>query len=612
MRKELSFDTAVKADFTLVLVITLFMAAYSTNASGGLLSHAASGRLISGAAQDPSGGGFSFAVPASRENTGGWLFDVFAFSTVKLFGPGLAFVPLFIFLCCLCGVIYMTLFRKQEGKYLSVTIPLAVFGLVLLSPYRGLNSVFMSVLFASFLIFCLSYEPKKKNLMLWYAIPFIVLVWVNMHKTGMLAPLIYIIFAFFYSAEAGEVYEKQKLYSMKTVWMVFILTVLACLMQPGGYNNALSFYASLFTAPFHAGHFYSGAKHVAWYVLFYLYCLLGFTVFLYSTRGHGTDIGRKGTEARDSVLFLILLVLAIRDAAFIPVFMAVSIPFTAYYSFLIFRWDYAWPRKMTEIQLIRLEAPVYLAMSVILVISCVMLAFVKRPSYPAQSAEYILKNPVPVNMFVPYEWGSYAEYALYPAYRVLSSERFGPDSSVSREAYALENLYEGWRDTVSRYGINSFLLPRESKLGAMLASEGFLPVYFNDREIIYADPGMQVKALREFNPDIRPGFDVKYARKAFAEASAFAENFPTAASVSEAARILKSYSVGDAIDYLQDQIETNTGIKELRLELARVYLENGEFENAIEAALSFVPPNAESARIASEARKKLVRREEIQ
>ncbi len=612
MRRELSLDSASKALFAASFVLLLIMTAYSINASGGLLSHAASGRLlISGSTNDAVKGAFSYAVYPDEKAQNGKLFDLFAYSTVKLFGANLAFVPLFIFLCCLSGVIYMTLLRKQDGKYLSVTIPIAVFGMLLLSPYLGLNSVFMSVLLVSFIIFCLSFEPKSRNILFWHLIPAISLLWVNMNETGFLAPVICLIFVLFYSAEAAEVYEKQKLYKMKTAWIIFLLVTAVCFLQPGGYKAFFEFYIDIFKQPFHKGHYY-GAEKILWYVLFYAYCVFGFVVFLYSTRGHGTDIGRKDTETRDAFLFVILLILAIRNASFIPVFMAASIPFTAYYFFLIFRWDYAWPRKMTEIQLIKLEVPVYIFMAIFFIAASVMMFFIKRPFYPEKSASYILKNPVALNMFVPYQWGSYVEYSLYPAYRVLSSERFGPDASVSREANALENLYEGWSDTVSKYGINSFLLPRRSKLGERLSAEGYLPIYFNDTEIIYINPAVQKGGFKEFNPDLNPGFDLKNAKKAFAEAAAFAENYPAASSISAAARILKSYSLGDAIDYLQDQIETNPGIREIKLELARTYLENGEFENAIETALSFVPPNAESARLIAEARKKLARREEIQ
>jgi predicted Zn-dependent protease len=138
----------------------------------------------------------------------------------------------------------------------------------------------------------------------------------------------------------------------------------------------------------------------------------------------------------------------------------------------------------------------------------------------------------------------------------------------------------------------------------------FKPVYFDDESVLLVN---DEKTDRYFE-FIYPGepvdfYDKKNPDKAMQELSDFYEKYPSTAVLVMLAHIHADKDPNEAIDFLQDASERNPGNRELKVLLGRLYYQEGQYENAIEAwgVYAFIDP--ELRVLANDSRKKIKRTE---
>jgi tetratricopeptide (TPR) repeat protein len=274
-------------------------------------------------------------------------------------------------------------------------------------------------------------------------------------------------------------------------------------------------------------------------------------------------------------------------------FLAVSIPIGAYYLYQLFRWDIVWLRKWTETDLLRVKVPVYLLLIIFMSAAFVVFAgHLKLYKGPDKAAAYILKEGVPANIYSAAEWTGYMEYRLYPSYGV----------------YGRNDISDNIPELAGQYNINSVLVP--VKKAPSLMGTKFKPVYFDDESVLLVN---DEKTDRYFE-FIYPGepvdfYDKKNPDKAMQELSDFYEKYPSTAVLVMLAHIHADKDPNEAIDFLQDASERNPGNRELKVLLGRLYYQEGQYENAIEAwgVYAFIDP--ELRVLANDSRKKIKRTE---
>ncbi len=101
---------------------------------------------------------------------------------------------------------------------------------------------------------------------------------------------------------------------------------------------------------------------------------------------------------------------------------------------------------------------------------------------PSKTAEFILADRPPANIFHPYEWGGYMIWALYPHYRAFI------DSRNSFDDYdTVADAAPGWQAVLDKYKVNTVvfwpLLPFKGNVSpivlALLKDDGWSPVYWD-------------------------------------------------------------------------------------------------------------------------------------
>jgi hypothetical protein len=120
------------------------------------------------------------------------------------------------------------------------------------------------------------------------------------------------------------------------------------------------------------------------------------------------------------------------------------------------------------------------------------------------------RNDQPREIFVYYDWGGYAIWKLYPAYRVFVDGRadlYGDD--LLRQFTTAVQLRTGWRDVLDRWKVEAVLLPPSCALAQGLVLDPNWHAEFSDSKAIIllrTHPALE-------NAAISPGPSVRWLRK---------------------------------------------------------------------------------------------------
>lgn len=117
---------------------------------------------------------------------------------------------------------------------------------------------------------------------------------------------------------------------------------------------------------------------------------------------------------------------------------------------------------------------------------------VTEPDYPVQAVAFLQQTSLsgePKKLLVPFNWGSYASWKLFPRYLVSLDGRY--ELVYSQETYrAVSDFYynaPGWDVTLQQHPPDAILLPRRSvELARRLEATGrYQPVYSDDTASVY-------------------------------------------------------------------------------------------------------------------------------
>lgn len=94
-------------------------------------------------------------------------------------------------------------------------------------------------------------------------------------------------------------------------------------------------------------------------------------------------------------------------------------------------------------------------------------------NFPVEGVRYLQQSGITGNLFNTYHWGGYLAWAFYPERRVFVDGRadmYG-DQFIDeyREVY---NVRPGWKDVLSRYGVQVILIEKDSSPATLLTASG--------------------------------------------------------------------------------------------------------------------------------------------
>lgn len=209
--------------------------------------HLKTGEFISNTLTIPKHDIFSYTAAGNYWVNFEWLSQVFIWNMGKLVGPpGLSVIKFFA-ICFICLTIFKTaklLVRNDiAALWCSFFAVMAIFDRIVMRPF-----LFSLILLPYFCLQLHRYASHKKKYL--WELPFVTIVWINLHGGAVLSPLIVFAYAF------GETLHVILTKSLKMtappgvghrkliqLWIVGILCTLACCATPYGLESI--------TFPFH-------------------------------------------------------------------------------------------------------------------------------------------------------------------------------------------------------------------------------------------------------------------------------------------------------------------------------------------------------------------------
>jgi hypothetical protein len=108
---------------------------------------------------------------------------------------------------------------------------------------------------------------------------------------------------------------------------------------------------------------------------------------------------------------------------------------------------------------------------------------------PVAAAEYLSNHPLPGRMFNTYNWGGYLIWSLYPDRPVFVDGRtdlYALNSSVLEDYVQVHWVRPDWQGVLDKYGVGYVVTERTGLLDVALAeAEGWEPVYADNVAVIY-------------------------------------------------------------------------------------------------------------------------------
>lgn len=442
-----------------------------------------------------------------------WLSQIIFFLIYKMTG----FQGIIIFRAAILTVLVYFVYRaiRREGANFYISIIVIFLPATILSNFTGERPQLFSFLFSFLLIYLLEgfrmfnksfpdLSHRLLNLKTQTAyllpIPFIMLLWANMHGgvfLGISILSIYIICETikFYKNKLGEVLSYKEI---KILIIVCVISILITIINPNRWDvftvliefQKSKYMESIVESRSPLSFLFSGFYNQE--VITYIILALISVFFLI--------INIKSIDITDMTLILFFLYLSITSARTIPFFATVSTLFTIRYTIKILRTT-NFNKKFQNILIkIKIESFQYILITSLSVILFIVLSnsiIIKKgivwERYPKGSAEFLKNNKVYGNMLNPYVWGGYLIWALYPDYKVfvdgrgLIEEVFFQNSKIfSANLQQFGDIPE-WQAFMKAYNINFIITYSVNDFSGNLIP--LIPFIMNDPEweFIYMD-----------------------------------------------------------------------------------------------------------------------------
>ena len=472
----------IRQVFFVVLVLGLFLMTLRPIADPDFWWHLRTGQLIVQNQSIPHVDPFSYTKAGAPWITHEWLSELLIYGIFRLGGYGLL---IFIFSIIITSSFILAYFCSPVESRPYVAGFVLLLGAISTAPTWGVRPQMISLFITSLFLFLLTRYRQDGKLKYILPIPFITLIWVNLHAGYFLGLVLIGIFIIGALAELllAEFHLAERAGPPPSLKSILIMCgllgacVIATLANPNGIRIIIYPFQTL-TSPSmqqFIQEWFSPDFHLAiWQPLAWLFlALIGFGM-----------LGKKNISPTNIILTLIFGYAALRSMRNIPLFAIVAIPVLSEQigSLVKIRLD-----DRTQSRLLRLAVPILLA-CVVLVVGVRYVQVVReQPTteakiFPKAAVDWLLENQPKGNLFNSYGYGGYLIWRTYPEYRVYIDGR--ADVYGDSFIYDYMSIYRaeaGWQDKLKSEGIQTVLVETDAPLANMLLQSSDWHVAFTDK-----------------------------------------------------------------------------------------------------------------------------------
>lgn len=406
-----------------------------------------------------------------------WLCEVIFYLVYNAFSDaGLLYGKLLTGFAAL-GFLLLACFRRTVNPLvLAITGVLAVIGM---SPGFMIRPQLFSFLFFGVFLYVLHlFFTSRRNLL--FLFPILTALWVNLHGGFLMGwALILVVTGW---ETFSHVILRRKREGLWKIWVAFIALNLATLVNPYGYRLHVFLWETLTFTPditewnslnlFDFSYFYLKAL-----MLLYALCAI---------------FDRKNVRGWEFWAVAMTLFATVRHERHSVFFAMAAMPFVVHHASNL-AGDFKNRRPGVFI-----SPPSKIALSVFMCLTAFFLIgrgadiyaasgsriFVDFDKYPAHAVDFMKRNRIHGNVLVPFDWGEYVLWHLYPKSRVSIDGRFTtsyPDSVIAPHFLAIDDD-AGWKRLVEKFP-SDVIIARQIPFFQKMAAQNDLSWIY-----IYSDP----------------------------------------------------------------------------------------------------------------------------
>ena len=416
-----------------------------------------------------------------------WLAELIFYAVYSLGGDfGLLSGKLLLGLMIIGTLNKICSLRAQTPIIYMLFIVLAVF---IISPGFMIRPQLFSFLFFILFLYLLHlfFSTKKNRL---YLLPILMILWVNLHG-GFLMGLVLLLTVTSYQIAARFISQQEQEYRLKTLVCYFLLTTLATLINPYGYNLLLFLYDSL-SFP----RSISEWRPVYLWDFSFLRFKIMVVVFLIVLLK--TLLSKKFNKRSTWEVAAILLTLyaALRHQRHTPFFAMTTAPYLVHRLSI---WSHVAQKKHPKLKISKITQN-SIALLIILLASYQLIDGIHRYTssqcrilvnpfeYPVSAVQFIARNNIKGNIILPFNWGEYAIWKLYPDCKVSIDGRFRTvySEKVIQDHFIADNDFGGWLALISTYQADILLMRQIPFFQELIKeNEKWVYVYSDKTAIIF-------------------------------------------------------------------------------------------------------------------------------
>ncbi len=455
---------------------------------------------------------FSHHTPAIRWIAHEWLSEVIMGKIHKSLGLN-AVVISFSFIISLIFYFLYKNIRATEGNII-LTVLLVVLS-AMTSYFHWLARPHMFSIFFLLVWYFLLDEYQYRNRKTLFYLPFIMILWVNLHGgfiLGFLMIGVYflgnVIAAFISKGSEIDIIKKKVL----RYFFIAILCLAATFVNPYGYEilgfpfavisdkNLVSYSSEYLSPDFH--HIY--------FIFFEIYLFFAIVLLM---------ISRKKLNVIEGFLIILFIYMSLYSCRNIPLFAIIIAPILMRQINCILKENNMRfvarfknkSAKYADIDRISggfLWPGVGVSLVIFLMINSNSLnfKFSEKMRKPVSAVEFLKKESIKGNMFNADEFGDYIIYSAFPQYKVFIDGRidiYMPE--IFKDYQAVTEFKSGWEDIINKYEIKWIIYDKDSQLCRYLMER-------KDWRIIYSDDvaNIFVRNTPEFKDMIGKYNDLKW------------------------------------------------------------------------------------------------------
>lgn len=467
MKKELYLFAFVAAAIALISTAAFFFPPLSSDAWWQF----SSGRQIVNSRAMPAQDDFSCGGPRPWVKHE-WLFEAALFRlyssggerAVKGACAGIFGLTLF----AVFAAAYFASGRKAIASVLAASA--AAFFLLNFAEERAQLTTFF---FFSVFILITILKPKGKNLIAYYVLPLLTLLWVNLHTAPQAGLYVLAVNSVFHTLAATD--KKKATFHLGAV---FILCLAACAAGPMGLDSLLFFADSpglkLLVKEWQSTLAFDSAT--TGYIITVIVFLLSAGLIIKESLEKHAARGKRLELLRLGLLFVPFFAAALATRKVLPLYAVIA----AYlYAFL-----QAGNSAETDVK----KGALIAVLSAILIFLGVRASFEKPMVIFPDSAVAWLNTQKDGCIFTSYEWGGFVEYKCGPRKKVYLNGRLNVDEKTARRYSYIYYAEKGFGQIVNSTGADYFLLPFYSPLAKELSESGNRAVYSDELCAVYVPP----------------------------------------------------------------------------------------------------------------------------